>query len=70
MPKRIALFNHKGGTGKTISAYHIGWKLTQHGKNVLLVDGDSQVNLTALSLGFDVFDSYYDNEETKTKNYL
>ncbi|MBB99241.1 MAG: chromosome partitioning protein ParA [Rhodobacteraceae bacterium] len=68
MPKRIALFNHKGGTGKTISAYHIGWKLTQHGKNVLLVDGDSQVNLTALSLGFDVFDSYYDNEETKTKN--
>ena len=58
MPKRIALFNHKGGTGKTISAYHIGWKLTQHGKNVLLVDGDSQVNLTALSLGFDVFDSY------------
>lgn len=48
MSKRIAIFNHKGGTGKTISAYHIGWKLTEHGHNVLLVDGDSQVNLTAL----------------------
>ena len=68
MSKRIALFNHKGGTGKTVSAYHIGWKLTQHGHNVLLVDGDSQVNLTALSLGFDKFDTYYEDDTTKTNN--
>lgn len=68
MSKRIALFNHKGGTGKTVSAYHIGWKLTQHGHNVLLVDGDSQVNLTALALGFDRFDSYYEDEATKANN--
>ena len=68
MSKRIAIFNHKGGTGKTISAYHIGWKLTEHGHNVLLVDGDSQVNLTALALGFDRFDSYYEDEATKFRN--
>ena len=68
MPKRIAIFNHKGGTGKTISAYHIGWKLTEHKHNVLLVDGDSQVNLTALALGFERFDSYYENEDTKFPN--
>jgi len=55
---RLAMFNHKGGTGKTISAYNIGWKLTEHGHSVLLVDGDSQVNLTALALGFDRFDDY------------
>lgn len=68
MSKRIAMFNHKGGTGKTVSAYHIGWKLTQRGHNVLLVDGDSQVNLTALALGFDAFDTYYEDAETKAKN--
>lgn len=68
MATRIAIFNHKGGTGKTISAYNIGWKLTENGKRVLLVDGDSQVNLTALSLGFDRFDEYYDDENTKFLN--
>lgn len=68
MSKRIALFNHKGGTGKTVSSYNIGWKLSQNGKRVLLVDGDSQVNLTALALGFDRFDDYYEAEETKNKN--
>ncbi|MGB0497364.1 MAG: ParA family protein [Rubricella sp.] len=68
MSKRIALFNHKGGTGKTVSTYHIGWKLTQYDYNVLLVDGDSQVNLTALAIGFDRFDSYYEEESTKFKN--
>jgi len=68
MSTRIAMFNHKGGTGKTISTYNIGWKLTQHGHRVLLVDGDSQVNLTALVLGFDRFDEYYEKEETRLKN--
>jgi len=66
--KRITLFNHKGGTGKTVSAYHLGWKLTEEGSKVLLVDGDSQVNLTALSLGFDRFDEYYESDSTKNKN--
>lgn len=68
MSKRITIFNHKGGTGKTVSAYNIGWKLTQNNKRVLLVDGDSQVNLTAIALGFDKFDEYYENENTKRKN--
>ncbi|MDR3544080.1 MAG: AAA family ATPase [Desulfosporosinus sp.] len=68
MSTRIAIFNHKGGTGKTVSAYNIGWKLTEHGHRVLLVDGDSQVNLTALALGFDRFDAYYDDPDTKNKN--
>lgn len=68
MAKRITLFNHKGGTGKTVSAYHIGWKLTKENKKVLLVDGDSQVNLTALALGFERFDEYYENEKTRYKN--
>ena len=69
MAKRILLFNHKGGVGKTTSAYNIGWKLTQKGKRVLLVDGDSQVNLTARALG-DQFDVYYEEESTTKKNNI
>ena len=68
MANRIAMFNHKGGTGKTVSAFNVGWKLTEHGHKVLLVDGDSQVNLTALALGFDRFDDYYDDPATIQKN--
>lgn len=68
MSKRIAIFNHKGGVAKTITAYHLGWTLTKKEKNVLLVDGDSQVNLTAISLGVEKFDTYYENEETLEKN--
>lgn len=68
MATRILLFNHKGGVGKTTSAYNIGWKLTQKGYRVLLVDGDSQVNLTARALG-EKFEEYYDeNSQTSLHN--
>lgn len=68
MSIRILLFNHKGGVGKTTSAYNIGWKLTQRGHRVLLVDGDSQVNLSARALG-DNFEDYYDeNSPTHLNN--
>ena len=59
--KRIALFNHKGGVSKTTSAYHIGWMLTKLGKRVLLVDGDSQCNLSILSMGEDDFENHIQN---------
>lgn len=68
MSKRIAMFNHKGGVAKTLLSYHIGWMLTNLGHKVLLVDGDSQVNLTAIALGVDLFDTYYENQDTKEKN--
>ncbi|MCH8491531.1 MAG: AAA family ATPase [Oceanicaulis sp.] len=67
MSQRILLFNHKGGVGKTTSAYNIGWKFAQKGYRVLLVDGDSQVNLSARSLG-ERFESYYD-EGADTEKY-
>lgn len=69
MTKRVLMFNHKGGVGKTTSAYHIGWKLTQMGLRVLLVDGDSQVNLTARALG-DQFDDYYDESNATRHNNI
>lgn len=68
MAQRIAFFNHKGGVGKTLIAYHLGWMLTEFGHKVLLVDGDSQVNLTAVALGVERFDSFYEDPATKHSN--
>jgi regulatory protein CII len=65
--KKIVVFNHKGGVSKTTNTFHIGWKLADLGKRVLLVDGDPQCNLTSLFLG-DKFDSYYEDEVTEHKN--
>ena len=65
--KIIALFNHKGGVSKTTTTYHIGWKMSNLGKRVLLVDGDPQCNLTSLLL-HDSFDDYYENGTTKNNN--
>jgi chromosome partitioning protein len=45
---RIYVFvNQKGGVGKTTSAVNIGAYLAEEGKSVLLVDFDSQANLSS-----------------------
>ena len=51
MAKRIAMFNHRSGSGKTVAAFNLGRQLASMGKRVLLVDADPQANLTDLALG-------------------
>lgn len=45
--RRFALFNHKGGVGKTTLTVNISAALAAQGKRVLLVDSDPQCNLTS-----------------------
>lgn len=45
-----AFFNNKGGVGKTTLLYHVAHVLAEDGHVVLMVDADSQCNLTAYTL--------------------
>lgn len=49
-PRRMAIFNHKGGTGKTTTSVSLAAGLAMKGYKVLLVDTDSQGNV-GVSLG-------------------
>jgi cellulose biosynthesis protein BcsQ len=46
-PIKIAVFNHKGGVGKSTLTVNIAAAIASTGKRVLLVDSDPQSNLTA-----------------------
>jgi len=48
--KKIALFNHKGGVGKTTLTINIADALADMGKTVLIVDADPQCNITSFYL--------------------
>lgn len=62
----IAFCNHKGGVGKTTSTASVGVAMARQGKRVLLVDLDSQANLTGFFLREDVEVSIYDSLVEKT----
>jgi chromosome partitioning protein len=57
-PKVLAVFNHKGGTGKTTTAVHVAAGLAARGAKVLLVDADGQGNVAA-ALGVEAERSLY-----------
>lgn len=44
--KKIAIYHNKGGVGKTTVAVNLAAALRKQGKNVLLIDIDSQANTT------------------------
>jgi chromosome partitioning protein len=57
-PRRLAIFNHKGGTGKTTTSVSVAAGLASRGARVLLVDTDSQGNVS-VSLGVKAERSLY-----------
>ena len=50
MNKILSIFNNKGGVGKTTYMYHVAHLLARRGKRTLMVDCDSQCNLTSYCL--------------------
>ena len=46
--KTLAVFNQKGGVGKTSLSFHLAWYLSEIGRKTLLVDLDPQGNLSSL----------------------
>jgi len=63
MCKKIAFFNHKGGVSKTTTVFNVGWMLASKGKKVIMVDADSQCNLTGMVMGFKGLDELDKNQE-------
>lgn len=71
MAKSICLFNHKGGVSKTTTTFNLGWSLADRGHKVLMVDLDSQSNLTGLILGYRAIDddhmaAFYESRQNLT----
>lgn len=63
---RLALYNHKGGVGKTTLTVNIASALAETGKRVLLVDTDPQCNLTSCLVDPDVVDDWLDNSDSES----
>ena len=60
--KSIAVFNNKGGVGKTSLVYHLAWMYERLDVNVLVADLDPQANLTSMFLNDEELESLWAEE--------
>lgn len=61
--KLLTIFNNKGGVGKTTLLYHLACALAELGKKVLLIDLDSQCNLTLYGIDVENLHEIWKSED-------
>lgn len=61
--KLLTVFNNKGGVGKTTLLYHLACSLAELGKRVLLIDLDSQCNLTLYGIDIEKLHDIWKSED-------
>lgn len=64
--KSIAVFNNKGGVGKTTLLCNIASCLKDKGKRILLIDADPQCNATIYLFSQERIETLYSSKDTKT----
>lgn len=58
--RTLALFNNKGGVGKTTLTFNLAHMFARQGRRVAVIDYDPQCNLTALALSEDDLEACWD----------
>ncbi len=61
---RLAIFNHKGGVGKTTLTVNLAYAMAEKGLRVLLVDSDPQCNLTSYLIEESVVNALLDESDS------
>jgi len=64
--KTIALFNNKGGVGKTTLCFHLAHMISRMDRRVVAVDLDPQANLTAYFLGIEEIEALWEGSAPAT----
>lgn len=62
MSTTIALFNNKGGVGKTTLAFHLAYMMARLGRKVLAADLDPQANLTSAFFDEDRLEKFWEDD--------
>lgn len=64
--KSIALFNNKGGVGKTSLVYHLTWMFQVLGCKAIAVDLDPQANLSSFFLDYEAMEDVWGSSRVST----